>query len=69
MPSHPFKHYDAFKKSELRRNGQKAVVVIATDGESSDGDLAMAMRPLQRYIDFNPLITLTSDVFPIHLSF
>lgn len=31
----------------LRSNGQKAVVVIATDGESSDGDIADAMRPLQ----------------------
>ena len=31
----------------LRANGQKAVIVIATDGESSDGDLITAMRPLQ----------------------
>lgn len=31
----------------LRANGQKAVIVIATDGESSDGDLLTAMRPLQ----------------------
>lgn len=31
----------------LRASGQKAVLVIATDGESSDGDIAMAMRPLQ----------------------
>jgi hypothetical protein len=31
----------------LRARGQKAAVVIATDGESSDGDLALAMRPLK----------------------
>lgn len=32
---------------QLRANYQKACVVIATDGESSDGDIATAMRPLQ----------------------
>ena len=32
---------------QLRSNGQRAVVVIATDGESSDGDIAQAMRRLQ----------------------
>jgi hypothetical protein len=32
---------------QLRANGQKAVVVIATDGESSDGDVATALRPLK----------------------
>lgn len=31
----------------LRANGQKACVVIATDGESSDGEIAAAMRPLK----------------------
>jgi hypothetical protein len=31
---------------QLRHNGQKAVVVIATDGESSDGDIKEALRPL-----------------------
>ena len=31
----------------LRANGHKAVIVIATDGESSDGDVAAALRPLQ----------------------
>lgn len=30
----------------LRNNGQRAVVVIASDGESSDGDVAAALRPL-----------------------
>lgn len=33
-------------ENELRANGQKAVVVIATDGESSDGNVAEALRPL-----------------------
>ena len=32
----------------LRANGQRAVVVIATDGESSDGDIAAAMKPLEK---------------------
>jgi hypothetical protein len=32
---------------ELRQHGQKACVVIATDGESSDGDLAAAMQALR----------------------
>ena len=32
---------------QLRANGHKAVVVIATDGESSDGDIVNAMRPLK----------------------
>jgi hypothetical protein len=32
---------------ELRARGQKAAVIIATDGESSDGDMAQAMQPLQ----------------------
>eukprot|EP01038_Epipyxis_sp_PR26KG_P015297 gene15297-20605_t len=31
----------------LRANGQKVAVVIATDGESSDGEIAIAMRPLK----------------------
>jgi hypothetical protein len=32
---------------ELRANNQKACVVIATDGESSDGDVASALKPLE----------------------
>jgi hypothetical protein len=32
---------------QLRANGHRAVVTIATDGESSDGDIAAAMKPLQ----------------------
>eukprot|EP01034_Spumella_vulgaris_P028940 gene28940-35895_t len=32
---------------ELRAAGKKALVVIATDGEASDGDVAAAMRPLK----------------------
>jgi hypothetical protein len=34
-------------EQQLRANGQKALVVIATDGESSDGNIAEAMRPLK----------------------
>eukprot|EP01035_Chromulina_nebulosa_P021818 gene21818-28236_t len=33
-------------ESQLRANGQKACVIICTDGESSDGDIAEAMKPL-----------------------
>ena len=32
---------------ELRANGQKACLIIATDGESSDGNIAEAMAPLK----------------------
>jgi len=32
---------------QLRANGQKAVFVIATDGEASDGDVAAALRPIK----------------------
>eukprot|EP01038_Epipyxis_sp_PR26KG_P013124 gene13124-17590_t len=34
-------------ETQLRNSGQKACVVIATDGLSSDGDIATAMRPLK----------------------
>lgn len=36
------------KEQLLRRNRKKAVVVIATDGLSSDGDLVRALKPLER---------------------
>jgi hypothetical protein len=32
---------------QLRATGQKAAVIIATDGESSDGDVTQAMRPFK----------------------
>ena len=32
---------------QLRANGHKAVLVIATDGEASDGDVAAALAPLK----------------------
>ena len=34
-------------ETQLRSQGQKACVVIMTDGESSDGDIAQAMQPLK----------------------
>ncbi len=34
-------------ESQLRARNQKALVVIATDGEASDGDLTAALRPLK----------------------
>ena len=35
-------------EDDLRRAGQKACVIVATDGEPTDGDLVEAMRPLQQ---------------------
>ena len=32
----------------LRANGQRVVVVIASDGAATDGDIEVAMRPLRR---------------------
>jgi len=34
-------------EEDLRRFGQKACVIVATDGEATDGDLVEAMTPLQ----------------------
>lgn len=34
-------------EAQLRANGQKVCVIIASDGESSDGNVAEAMRPLR----------------------
>ena len=34
-------------EQQLRENRQQACVIIATDGESSDGDIAVAMSPLK----------------------
>ena len=33
-------------ESQLRANGHKAAVIICTDGEASDGDVAAALKPL-----------------------
>ena len=35
------------REQELRSKGQKACVVIMTDGQSSDGNIAKAMEPLK----------------------
>lgn len=35
-------------EATLRANGQRACIVICTDGESSDGSIAEAMKPLER---------------------
>jgi len=37
----------ASQAHELRSAGQRAVLVIASDGAATDGDVAQAMRPLQ----------------------
>ena len=33
---------------QLRANGHKAAIIICTDGESSDGDVSAALRPLHQ---------------------
>ena len=35
------------REKDLQRTGQRVVLVIATDGEASDGDLTAALRPLE----------------------
>lgn len=35
-------------EEDLRSSGRKACVIVATDGEPTDGDLVEAMRPLQQ---------------------
>jgi len=42
-------------KDELKGNGQRAAVIISTDGLSTDGDVAEAMRPLQHVSLFNKI--------------
>ncbi len=45
---------------QLRAAGHKAMVVIATDGESSDGDVAEALKPL-RQLPVQLVIRLCTD--------
>lgn len=40
----------------LRTNGQKITVMIATDGESSDGNVADALRPLENVRAYKVLL-------------
>jgi len=35
-------------EADLRATGNKVAIIIMTDGEASDGDLAAAMKPLQQ---------------------
>ena len=48
---------------ELRANNQKAVVVIATDGESSDGNVAEALRPLTEVSTFSQSLSCLLNIF------
>jgi hypothetical protein len=34
-------------EAQLRANAQKAVIVICSDGEASDGNISQALKPLQ----------------------
>jgi len=45
----------------LRQRNQRAVVVIATDGESSDGDITACLRPLERLPVFLVVRLCTDD--------
>lgn len=45
----------------LRANGQKACIIIATDGESSDGNIAEAMKPLEQLPVWVVIRLCTSD--------
>ena len=44
----------------LRSTGQKVAVIIATDGESSDGDMAAAMAPL-KLLPVHVVVRLCTD--------
>jgi hypothetical protein len=46
---------------QLRQSGQKAVLVIATDGESSDGKLSVALKALERLPIFVVVRLCTDD--------
>lgn len=48
-------------EAELRSNNQKAVVIICTDGLSSDGDIITAMKPLTRLPVFVVIRLCTDD--------
>jgi len=49
---------------ELRRNGQRAMVEIATDGVSTDGDLAAALKPLEQ-LPVWVIVRLCTDEQPV----
>ena len=46
---------------ELRANGQKAVLVIATDGEPSDGDVTLSLEKLHNLPVWVVLCLCTDD--------
>lgn len=47
-------------EAQLRANNQRACVIIATDGESSDGDIVTAMQPL-RHLPVWVVVRLCTD--------
>lgn len=47
-------------ENHLRSTSQKAVIIIATDGESSDGDVAKALEPL-RNLPVHIVVRLCTD--------
>ena len=49
------------REPELRASGKRALVVIASDGEPSDGDVEMALRPLAQLPVFVVLRLCTEE--------
>jgi hypothetical protein len=47
-------------ESHLRQSGQKACIVICTDGESSDGNISQAMYPLKN-LPVHVVVRLCTD--------
>lgn len=59
---------------ELKRLNKKAVVIICTDGEATDGDVAAAMRPLKQvpstvHLDDEPAIAIVPHQYSFSFSF
>jgi hypothetical protein len=48
-------------EDQLRANGQRAIVIIATDGEATDGNVAEALKPLEQLPVIVILRLCTSD--------
>jgi hypothetical protein len=49
------------RAAQLRATGQKACIIIATDGESSDGNISDALRPLKNLPVWVVIRLCTSD--------
>ena len=50
-----------YLENSLRKNGQKAAVIICSDGESTDGDVAAALKPLEKLPAFAVIRLCTNE--------